>query len=101
MFYFNILNLALYPKWNFLEMIFALHCIQKGYKQEGILMMLTKDQLLLLRRKKGELNLTLSELSHQIGISRTTGRKIVMGKVSNFHNKTIEKVNDWLIKQNL
>lgn len=64
-------------------------------------MMLTKDQLLLLRRKKGELNLTLSELSHQIGISRTTGRKIVMGKVSNFHNKTIEKVNDWLIKQNL
>ena len=64
-------------------------------------MRLTSNQILLLRRKKGERNLSTTALANEIGITRKTIGKIVNGKAVNVQNKTVRKVNDWLIKQSL
>lgn len=64
-------------------------------------MRLTSNQILLLRRKKGERNLSTTALANEIGITRKTIGKIVNGKTVNIQNKTARKVNDWLIKQSL
>ena len=61
-------------------------------------MQLSENQLLLLRRKKGELNLTTKDLSANLGLSILTTRKAIFGQ-GEMKRKTVYKINDWLIKQ--
>lgn len=64
-------------------------------------MKLTENQFLLLRRKKGELNMTVSDLSAELGISRGTLSKIINKKDHEIKPKTVNKINNWLIKESL
>lgn len=59
-------------------------------------MKVNKDMLTALRRKRGEQNLSVIELSRQTGISRWTLDKLLSGKSENVRPTTAEKLNDWL-----
>ncbi|KRM57054.1 helix-turn-helix domain-containing protein [Ligilactobacillus animalis] len=61
-------------------------------------MKLTSEQLKALKRKRGELNYSVLELSEATGVSRWTLDKILKGH-SNVHETTAKKINDWIIKQ--
>lgn len=61
-------------------------------------MNLNTNQILALKRKRGELNLTVTALAREIGVSRWTLDKIFKGK-TNIHKSTFDKLNDWLISQ--
>lgn len=59
-------------------------------------MKVNKDMLTALRRKRGEQNLSVVELSRQTGISRWTLDKLLRGKSENIRPTTADKLNDWL-----
>lgn len=61
-------------------------------------MKLTEKQLHLLRRKKGELNISINTLAGLVGISRWTMAKIINFN-ANVRPTTASKVNDWLLDQ--
>ncbi|MEY8735853.1 helix-turn-helix domain-containing protein [Lactobacillus sp. AN1001] len=61
-------------------------------------MQLTSDQFKALRRKRGELNLTIASLADEIGVTRRTMTKIINHNTS-IKPQTAKKINDWLIKQ--
>lgn len=61
-------------------------------------MKLSDNQLLLLRRKKGELNLTTKALAETLGLNFFTVRKAIKG-TNEMKGQTINRINDWLIKQ--
>ncbi|GAA2968667.1 hypothetical protein FC48_GL001894 [Ligilactobacillus murinus DSM 20452 = NBRC 14221] len=61
-------------------------------------MKLTADQLKALKRKRGELNLSLTALSDEIGITRRTMTKIINHNTP-IKPQTAKKINDWIIKQ--
>ncbi|MBS0937364.1 helix-turn-helix domain-containing protein [Lactiplantibacillus plantarum] len=50
-------------------------------------------------RKRGELNITVLELSRQTGVSRWTLDKILSGERTSVRVGTIAKLNNWLYKQ--
>ncbi|WP_054669094.1 helix-turn-helix domain-containing protein [Lentilactobacillus senioris] len=54
------------------------------------------DLLLAVRRKRGELNLTVAELSNSTGISRWTLSPILSGKHTSANRTTIKKLDNWL-----
>lgn len=62
-------------------------------------MKIDKKQLLKLKRKKGELNLSIKELSEEVGVSRWTITKILKDKDVNIHPSTADKIKNWLINQ--
>lgn len=63
-------------------------------------MKLSQKQVLALKRKRGEKNLTIIDLANEIGISRfTTSRIIKNGSNENITSTTEKKVNDWLIDE--
>lgn len=62
-------------------------------------MQLTKKKLLALKRKRGELNLKISELSKSVGISRQTTSNILKGKTDRVTKATAEKIDNWLLDQ--
>lgn len=62
-------------------------------------MKLNNNQLLKLKRKKGELNLSIKELSEEVGVSRWTTAKILKDKDANIHPSTANKIKNWLIDQ--
>ena len=53
----------------------------------------TKELTRALGRSRGELNISILELSRQTGVSRWTLDKILSGE------RTITKLNNWLYKQ--
>lgn len=61
-------------------------------------MKLSSSQILALKRKRGELNISVLEMSRETGVSRWTLDKIFKGK-TNIHKSTFDKLNDWLISQ--
>lgn len=61
-------------------------------------MQLTEDQYKALKRKRGELNLTLTALADDIGVTRRTMTKIINHNTP-IKPQTAKKVNDWIIKQ--
>ena len=61
-------------------------------------MKLTEKQLHLLRRRKGELNISINTLAGIVGISRWTMAKIINFN-ANVRPTTASKVNEWLLDQ--
>lgn len=61
-------------------------------------MKLTSDQLKALKRKRGELNLSLTALADEIGVTRRTMTKIINHNTP-IKPQTAKKINDWIIKQ--
>ncbi len=59
----------------------------------------TKELTHAIGRKRGELNITVLELSRQTGVSRWTLDKILSGERTSVRMGTIAKLNDWLYKQ--
>jgi plasmid maintenance system antidote protein VapI len=59
---------------------------------------LTEKQLHLLRRRKGELNISINTLAGLVGISRWTMAKIINFN-ANVRPTTASKVNEWLLDQ--
>ncbi|KAA8439185.1 helix-turn-helix transcriptional regulator [Weissella paramesenteroides] len=57
---------------------------------------LTNETALALKRKRGELNISVIELANQTGVSRWTLAKILKGKTEDFQNTTISKIDNWL-----
>ena len=62
-------------------------------------MKLTTKQILALKRKRGERNLTIDELANEVGISRFTVSRILHNDSQNLTSTTVKKVNDWIIVQ--
>ena len=62
-------------------------------------MQLSQKQVLALKRKKGERNLTIDRLASEIGVSRFTISRIITNTKQNLTRTTVEKVNDWLIDE--
>ncbi len=60
-------------------------------------MKLNNEQLLGLRRLKGEMNITITALSSEIGLSRWTLANALKGK--SLSSKNVKIINDWLLKQ--
>lgn len=63
-------------------------------------MKLTEQQVLALKRKKGERNLTIDSLANEIGVSRFTISQLIKnGSDKHINAITGKKVNDWLIDE--
>lgn len=61
--------------------------------------MISKDLTTAIKRKRGELNITVIELANQTGVSRWTLDKILKGTTNNVRPMTASKLNEWLYKQ--
>jgi len=61
-------------------------------------MKLTKKQHTMLRRLRGERNLTLLALADEIGVTRPTITKVIKYNV-NIQPQTVNKIKDWIINQ--
>ncbi|PEH06935.1 helix-turn-helix domain-containing protein [Lactobacillus sp. UMNPBX4] len=62
-------------------------------------MKLSSKQVLALKRKRGERNLTIDELANEVGTSRFTISRILHNDSQNLTSTTVKKVNDWIIDQ--
>lgn len=62
-------------------------------------MELTEQQIIALKRKRGELDYSITELGNVIGISRRTLYEILKYKHYSVRPTTFKKINDWLIDQ--
>ena len=62
-------------------------------------MKLSSKQILALKRKRGERNLTIDELANEVGTSRYTISRILHNNSQNLTSTTVKKVNDWIIDQ--
>jgi len=71
------------------------HC--KYERREN--MKLSSKQILALKRKRGERNLTIDELANEVGTSRFTISRILHNNSQNLTSTTVKKVNDWIIDQ--
>ena len=60
---------------------------------------LSSQQVIALKRKRGERNLTIDELANEVGISRFTVSRILHNSSQNLTSNTVKKVNDWIIDQ--
>lgn len=57
---------------------------------------INQDLITSVKRKRGELNLTVLELSKQTDISRWTLDKLLNSQRTTVQNQTIERLNNWL-----
>ena len=62
-------------------------------------MQLSSKQVLTLKRKRGERNLTIDELANEVGTSRFTISRILHNSSQNLTSTTVKKINDWIIDQ--
>lgn len=62
-------------------------------------MKLSSKQVLALKRKRGERNLTIDELANEVGTSRYTISRILHNSSQNLTSTTVKKINDWIIDQ--
>lgn len=58
-----------------------------------------KELVVKVKRLRGELNISISELSDKSGVSRTTLSDIFNEKRKRMNRKTISKLNDWLLSE--
>lgn len=56
------------------------------------------DMVTALKRKRGEQNISVIELSRQTGVSRWTLDKLLKGEKTNIYPSTVDKLNQWLYK---
>lgn len=56
----------------------------------------TTDQIKALGRKRGELNITVSEMARQTDVSRWTLDNILSGRSVMIRTETMNKLNSWL-----
>lgn len=56
----------------------------------------TTDQIKALGRKRGELNITVSEMARQTDVSRWTLDNILSGRSVMIRTETMNKLNGWL-----
>lgn len=54
---------------------------------------------LALRRKRGELNISVMELARQTGVSRWTLDRLLSGERDRVRPSTVNKLNAWLYQQ--
>lgn len=62
-------------------------------------MELSQQQIIAIKRKRGELDLSTLGLARQIGISRWTLDNIFKHDHTNVTPTTFKKINDWLIDE--
>lgn len=62
-------------------------------------MKLTENQVLAIKRKRGELNMSIRGLEKATGVSRWTLIDIFKHDHRNVNSKTFKKLNDWLINE--
>ena len=67
----------------------------KGQKQ----MELTENQVLAIKRKRGELDLSITQLANATGVSKWTLIDIFKHDHRNVTTATFTKLNNWLINQ--
>lgn len=72
------------------------YVVQQNVVKGGRKMLLNNQQILALRKKRGELNLTIKDLSKLVGVSRWTLSDILKGKKNEANVKTIKKIDEWL-----
>ncbi|WP_025021355.1 hypothetical protein [Ligilactobacillus equi] len=60
---------------------------------------LTASQVKLLKRLRGENNLTIAALARELKISRFTLYPIIKGEKLKVQNSTFNKINDWIIEK--
>lgn len=69
--------------------------IKKGQNK----MKLTENQVTAIKRKRGELNMSIKGLEKATGVSRWTLIDIFKHDHRNVNSKTFKKLNDWLINE--
>ena len=62
-------------------------------------MKLTENQVVAIKRKRGELDLTIKELEQATKVSRWTLIDIFKHNHRNVNKVTFKKLNDWLINE--
>lgn len=62
-------------------------------------MKLTEQQVIAIKRKRGELDLTLTQLADETGVNQWTLRDIFKHDHRNVTTATFTKLNNWLINQ--
>ena len=62
-------------------------------------MQLSNKQIVAIKRKRGELGLTIAGLARQVGLSRRTIYNIFMDKSRPVTPTTYRKLSDWLINE--
>ena len=62
-------------------------------------MKLTENQVVAIKRKRGELDLTIKELEQATKVSRWTFIDIFKHNHRNVNKVTFKKLNDWLINE--
>lgn len=62
-------------------------------------MQLTEQQVLAIKRKRGELDLSMPQLAKATNVSQWTLRDIVRHGHRNVNKATYEKLNNWIIEQ--
>ena len=62
-------------------------------------MKLSEQQVKAIKRKRGELNLTINVLANDTGVSRYTLSAIINHDRRKVQQRTFLKLNDWLIDQ--
>ncbi|ARN92131.1 hypothetical protein AZI11_04005 [Levilactobacillus brevis] len=60
---------------------------------------ISRELVTALKRKRGELNINVINLSSETGISRWTLDKILAGERTQVRTGTVEKLNEWLYKR--
>lgn len=60
---------------------------------------ISRELVTALKRKRGELNINVINLSSETGISRWTLDKILAGERTRVRTGTVEKLNEWLYKR--
>lgn len=61
-------------------------------------MKLTEKQIIALKRKRGELDLSITDLAKETKVSQWTLRNIFKHGHRNVNKETFEKLNNWIIK---
>lgn len=59
---------------------------------------ISKEFIIALRRKRGEENITVEELSRQTNVSSWTLRHLLNEQRLNVRPSTLDKINQWLYK---
>ena len=62
-------------------------------------MKLSENQVIAIKRKRGELDMSINGLEKATGVSRWTLISIFEHDHRNVSSKTFKKLNDWLINQ--
>ncbi|MGQ5708650.1 XRE family transcriptional regulator [Lactobacillus sp. PSON] len=62
-------------------------------------MQLTDKQVLAIKRKRGELDYSISMLANTVNIDRHTLSKVLKNGQRKVNKPTFEKLNNWLIDQ--